>query len=69
MSKKFSKSERTKMIMEIDYLYGRVNEIFELYDEEDINEIKAHKLLRECCVKFLWKVNGISGGKECLKIS
>ena len=67
MSKKISKSERTKMIMEIDYLYGRVNEIFELYDEEDINEIKAHKLFRESCVKFLWKVNGISGGKEWVK--
>mgnify|MGYP003141566738 FL=1 len=67
MSKKISKSERTKMIMEIDYLYGRVNELFELYDEGDINEIKAHKLFRECCVKFLWKVNGISGGKEWVK--
>tara|TARA_R100000781_G_scaffold107480_1_gene71732 strand:- start:872 stop:1057 length:186 start_codon:yes stop_codon:yes gene_type:complete len=46
-------AKRTKMIMEIDYLYGRVNELFELYDEEDLNEIKAHKLFRECCENFL----------------
>ena len=41
--KKISKSQRTKMVMSIDDLYGRVNELFELYDEGDINEIKAHK--------------------------
>ena len=46
-------SEKTKMIMDIDALYGRVNELFELYDEGDINEVKAHKLFKECCEKFL----------------
>ena len=61
MSKKISKSERTKMIMEIDYLYGRVNELFELYDEGEMNEVKAHKLFGECCDKFLGQGNEILG--------
>ena len=50
--------KRTKMVMDIDYLYGRVNEIFELYDEGEMNEIKAHKLFKECCENFLGGKNG-----------
>ena len=46
-------AKRTKMVMDIDYLYGRVNKLFELYDEGDINYLIAHKLFRECCEKFL----------------
>ena len=49
---RISKSQRTKMVMSIDDLYGRVNEIYELYDEGEMNEIKAHKLFGECCVIF-----------------
>ena len=64
MTKTISKSQRTKMVMSIDDLYGRVNELFELYDEGDINEIKAHKLFGECCVKFLGQGNEILGGKN-----
>jgi len=45
--------KRTKMVMDIDYLYGRVNELFELYDEGEMNEVKAHKLFTECCENFL----------------
>ncbi len=51
------------MVMSIDDLYGRVNEIFELYDEGEMNEIKAHKLFGECCVNFLCKGNEILGEK------
>ena len=49
--------KRTKMVMEIDYLFGRVNELFELYDEGEMNEVKAHKLFTDCCENFL-------GGKD-----
>ncbi len=63
MAKTISKSQRTKMVMSIDDLYGRVNELFELYDEGEMNEIKAHKLFGECCVNFLCKGNEILGGK------
>ena len=62
--KTISKSQRTRMVMSIDDLYGRVNEIFELYDEGEMNEIKAHKLFGECCDKFLSQGNEILGGKN-----
>ena len=56
MPKTISKSQRTKMVMSIDDLYGRVNELFELYDEGEMNEIKAHNFLENVALIFYVKV-------------